>query len=231
MRNLWWRLVLPLAVLSVGALTLHAYWDWDGLLVNAATEVAGIVVTVAYVEWVLRRHEAQRWAGTQARVGQRIQVFVNATLSMMRSAFDISFDGVAMNLMGNFDIDNVQREVSRFSEQKLEPSLPLHISRLNPDGWQRLGRYLQVIWTRADEILDRYAWQLSPRQVELLLDIQNAAQAAPYLLQVFPEFAGVDPADLPSTRTPPALLQAHGYEVAAKEIRRMLECARELRDA
>ena len=63
MNGLGTRLVLPLLLLAGAAFAVNQWWDAQGFFVNVATELLGIVVTVAYVDWVLKRHEQQRWGG------------------------------------------------------------------------------------------------------------------------------------------------------------------------
>jgi len=228
---MWLTLVVPLTGLAAVALAIHAVWDWDGLLVNVATEVLGIIITVAYVDWILRRHESARWQGTQERLGQRLQVFVNYTISSMRTAFGIDMRALNQNILAMGDVKLAEQELSRFSRESLEPGLRSLLQDMDAASWPNLARSLQSIAARADEILDRYSWQLNPRQVELLLDVQSAAQAAPYLWVVFPELAGTDPSTVTTSGTPPDVIQAGGYDVATREIGTMLSAARELRDA
>ncbi len=51
------RLVLPLTTLFVLALAIHARWDWDGFLLSLAVQLLGILLTVAYVDYILRVHD------------------------------------------------------------------------------------------------------------------------------------------------------------------------------
>ena len=91
-KSLWTRLALPLALLSAASLVLHRWWDYDGFLVNLATGLLSIIVTVSYVDWILRKHESHRWSGTDIRISQRLEVFVNALISGIRSGLRFSPD-------------------------------------------------------------------------------------------------------------------------------------------
>jgi len=230
-KAIFWKLVVPFCALSAAFLAAHALWDWDGVLLNAATEVAGIIITVAYVDWVIRRHEQDRWVGTQDRINARLAAYVNSVVSSMRSTFDIPFEALNQAEMWSNDVGRAQVELDRYSESTIEPNLERYVSSLDPQGWERLARRLQSISVGAAGLLDRFSSQLSPAQTELLLDIETASNQAPFLWQVFPEIAGAAPDDLPETSTPPEVLQASGNKQAANEIRRMLVAARNLRDA
>jgi hypothetical protein len=77
-KSLWLKLVVPLALLFALSLLVHQWWPAAGFFVSLATTLFGIIVTVAYVDWVLSAHEKARWAGTGSRVQERL--YVNATL-------------------------------------------------------------------------------------------------------------------------------------------------------
>jgi len=113
----------------------------------------------------------------------------------------------------------------------LAPAARARVGQLDEDGWRSLARHLQSVSAEAERLLDRFSNRLHPRQIELLLDIQAAAQYALTFYQTFPDLAGVPPERLPQTKTLPGELQPFGYDSTAKELRRLLDLARELADA
>jgi hypothetical protein len=58
--------------------------DFPNLLLNVATEIAGIAVTVWFVDKVITEHEAEqeakRWKNVKFKVSWRIEVFINKSL-------------------------------------------------------------------------------------------------------------------------------------------------------
>ena len=230
-KSLWTRLALPLVLLSVASLALHHWWDYDGFLVNLATSLLSIIVTVFYVDWVLWKNESQRWSGTDIRISKRLEVFVNAFISGIRSSLNFSHDIMDESVLMTGDNARVHREVLRIAEHVLAPAARTRLGQLDEVGWRSLSRHLQSVWAEADRLLDRFSNRLHPRQIELLLDIQATAQYALTFYQTFPDLAGVPPERLPQTKTPPGELQSFGYDSTAKELRRLLGLARELADA
>ena len=83
-RHLWFRLVLPLIILSGSSLAIHGCWEAGGFFINLSTELLGIVLTVAYVDWVLKTHRSAQWAGAESRIGDRLEVLVNGIISSVR---------------------------------------------------------------------------------------------------------------------------------------------------
>ena len=90
-KSLWLRLALPLALLAVAGIWLNTIQPMDGFFLNLATELLGIIVTVAYVDWVLKAHEREVWRGTSTRIEQRLRVLSNSTVSGLRSSLDLFF--------------------------------------------------------------------------------------------------------------------------------------------
>lgn len=229
--SLWLKLVLPLALLSALFLLVHSQWQADGLFINLATEVLGIVVTVAYVDWILRRHEARRWIGAETRISASIRILINKLILGFRDVLGFGFDVMneAEVLSGDFERGN--REMLRVAEHVLTPGTRSRLEVLDKDGWKRLDSHLQDMWLEAERILDRFSHRLKPRQMKLLLDIQTSLQGARIFWLTFPNLAGTRGEPLPETRTPPELLQEQGYDSTAREIRKLMSLADELTSA
>jgi len=60
-RKLFFRLVLPLAIVALVSLALIWPPHLEDLLGNLVVEVASILITVLFVDWVLKNREAEQW--------------------------------------------------------------------------------------------------------------------------------------------------------------------------
>ena len=56
-RHLVTQLVLPLVAATALAVLVHLWWSADGFFLNLAAGFVGSLVTVGYIDWILRRHE------------------------------------------------------------------------------------------------------------------------------------------------------------------------------
>jgi hypothetical protein len=74
-------LVLPLVVVFGLAIILHIKWPAGGFFLNLSTEIIGILITVCYVEWILRRHERQQWSRMDAKIADRLRILLNANVN------------------------------------------------------------------------------------------------------------------------------------------------------
>ncbi len=87
-RSLTTMLVLPL--LSAAALAMlggfYAPEPWRSLLVNISAGLLGSIITVLYVDQILRRRERAEWANVSRHVGERVSRLAIATASSVRLA-------------------------------------------------------------------------------------------------------------------------------------------------
>lgn len=227
-RRLWLRLVLPLMILSAISVAVHVCLEAGGFFINLSTELLGIVVTVAYVDWVLKAHESAQWAGAGSRIKSRLEVLVNALISGIRSSFGIGPAALEQLIPFTNDPRTVHEALVRFGKEVLVPVAREHLDSLDKAGWRKLATHLQLVWSEAERVINLFGNRLQPRQLELLLDIQQTAQEALTFWHVFPDLAGVPDDQLPRTKTPPEVLKADGYDSTAKALRRLIGHAAEL---
>lgn len=216
------RLVVPLACVALLSGGLHMYRPADGFFLNLATEVVGILITVAYVDWILRHHEEERWSGTEARIATRLQQFASSTVTGIRVAFGFKTDVFDHSVLEAGNPREMTREVMRVAEHVLMPAAGVRVVALDPAGWKNLCLHLQTMSLEAGKLLDRFGGRLKPGAVETLLDIQQALDSAQTFWRVFPDVAGVPPEQLPKTKTPAEDLQASWNNLTARELRKIL---------
>jgi hypothetical protein len=222
------RLVVPLACVAVISGGLHMYWSADGFFLNLATELVGILITVAYVDWILRHHEEERWSGTKARISTRLQQFASSTVTGIRVSFGFKTDVFDHSVLEAGGPQDATREVMRVAEHVLMPAAGVRIAALDPAGWKNLSLHLQTMSLEAGKLLDRFGSRLKPGAVETLLDIQQALDSAQTFWRVFPDIAGVPPERLPKTKTPAEELQTSWNNLTARELRKVLNGVKSL---
>lgn len=167
-RNLWLKLVLPLTLLSALSLLVHRRWEAGGFFINLTTELIGIVVTVLYVDWVLRRHEAERWKGTDARIRERLNKHAVLVVTNLRVSLGFGpdiLDEEAL-LAGTGDYARANAEMRRVAVQVLTPAVRSRIEKLTQEEWRNLEKGLRGVWQGAGLLLDRFGSRLSPNEQE-----------------------------------------------------------------
>src|SRR5436309_9768467 len=184
------RLVVPLlaaSALSVLA-SVRVHEPWSGLAVNLAAAFLGSILTILYVDVVLRHHQEIVWRKVQSKVFIRLERIANATISSVRTAFGIDVPDDLMYRPD--DLSLMRREILRLAQDVLIPVRP-KIQRMNQSDWRTLAMNLQLAIQEGDRTLTLFARNLDSRYTSLLLDIQEEASFILGGYSIWPDLLGV----------------------------------------
>ena len=171
---LWKPLILPFCALAFACLLLaRLFASWNGILTNLAATFIGILVTVLYVEYILRKHEEQRWAPAVTVIHRKVGSFIVATFSTIRlvlnTASDIpDYTGIDIN-----DAKSLGKEMIGALEGKVLPALDGNVRRLNKAKWKLLAHHLRQTQERADRLYQHYGARLAPELLGLFMNFQE----------------------------------------------------------
>ncbi|MFC1547492.1 hypothetical protein ACFL5M_03080 [Candidatus Neomarinimicrobiota bacterium] len=226
--DIWLRLVIPLTIIAVASISINEVIKAGGFFMNLSTELIGIIITVAYVDWIIRRQKLEEWRGTKFRVKNRVQVFVTGLITNIRTGLGFGIDIMDQDEFLTGDNERTSREVRRVGVNVLAPSARSRLDILDEIGWKRLATNLQGSWNEAERLIDRFRDHLEPRQFELTMDIQKAIESALLFWRTFPDIAGVNGDKMPKSRTPPEQIKSFGHESTAEELKKIISYADEL---
>jgi hypothetical protein len=223
------QLLLPLVAATALAILAHRWWPADGFFLNLAAGFIGSLVTVGYIDWILRRHEEERWRDADSRISQRLRTLANATVTGVRTSFGYASDIFDRRAMASGDPDIMSVEVMRVATHVLAPQAEGRIASMNQAQWKLFVTHLQQSSIACGVMLDRFGHRLQPKTLATLLDLQQHLESAQNFWLIFPDIAGVPVAQLPQTgRTPPEELQSVWCEITARDVRKVLELAAHL---
>ncbi len=222
-RRLLAQLVLPLLGAMALSVLVHLRWPADGFFLNLAAGFVGSLVTVGYIDWVLRKHESERWKDADSRINARLSKLASATITGVRTSFSFGteiFDRMAL-ATGNPEV--MRKEVLRIATHVLSPAAEAKIKALSQVQWKSFASHLYQASIECGVILDRFGHRLDPKIISAVLDLQQHLESSQIFCRTFPDIAGVPVDQLPSTNTPAEELQAAWCEITATDIRRVLE--------
>jgi len=190
-------LIVPLATLSVVCFVLHFQLNWDGLFLNLATELLGIIVTLAYVDYILKRLDKQRWRAPHSRVASRLRRFANRSinhcLQSLRYQYE-TFDGSKIVELSDDEREvGIYAETVRVAREILMIDVFIKIDAFDVEDWGNFGAHMQSVDLSAERLLLAFGDRLSPDQYTLLLDIQEIAEGTRFTWSTVPQItAGPD---------------------------------------
>ncbi len=223
-------LVLPLLVSA--AITMYVGINviepWKSLCINVTAAFLGSVVTVFYVDRVLKRHQDAVWSTVRSKVLIRLESVANATISSVRTSFgieppDLPYDPI--------DFARMRQEMLHLAEQRLIPARE-HIQSMDQSAWRTFVLNLQGSAQEVDRLLTLFWRNLDASQTALLLQLQEDAQQLLIGYSIWPDILGVPEHLLPKKRdgSSSVPLQRAQNSLASKNIETLLQtCARLLR--
>jgi len=228
-RRLWKSLIIPLGVLAVLFLVLSFLVPClNGLFVNLATTFLGILLTVCYVDYILRRHDRERWAAATARIESRIQNLAVITSQSFRGAFNIDYHVIRETAI---DIDNptsIRTEIIRVIRQVLLPQVDAKVPTIDQKDWTNLKTQLQRITQWIDHLVTAFGERLDPEVYSMVLKIEDHINGIGALAITFFDVIGVPDSELRAKKPHgEAVADKRGMErVIAKDVKQILEsCA------
>ena len=225
---LWKRLIIPLGFLTALFFVLAFLVPClNGLFVNLATTFLGILLTVCYVDYILRRHDKERWSATTARIESRIQHFAIVTSQSFRAAFNVDYHVIREAVINIDDPVSIRTEMIRVIRQELLPRVDAGVPAIDQKGWANLKAQLERIIRWSDQLISAFGNRLDPEVFSLILKIEDDINGIGALVITFFDVIGVPDDRLRAKPPHDAVAHKRGMEkVIAKDVTQILEsCA------
>jgi hypothetical protein len=226
---LWKRLIIPLGLVTVVFFVLAVLVPSSGLFTNLATTFLGILITVCYVDYILKQHDKERWAKTTARIESRIQRFAITTSQSFRVACHIESAVIHQTDMDVFDPASVRKEMIRVIRQELLQRVDEAVPTIDQKGWATLTRQLERTQRWADQLIMAFGNRIDPEVFLLILKIEDQIDAIYQMATIFFDVMGVPDNEVQAKKPHFGLFQKRGMEkVIAKDIKEALEASASL---
>lgn len=230
-KDLILRLLVPLLLLTIASLIAHTYIENDSFFINLSTELIGIIITVAYVDWAFRRQHTKDWQGVDERVVSRLQFFINTAITDIRLSLKYGTDIFDRKKLSSKDPEIMKLELMRVSKEVLEPTTQQRIESFDHESWEHFTRRIERILQETDNLISLYESRVHPDQYSILLDIQNAARHILKLYAAFPDVisnAVTKEMEAHSPSLPPNIKKRFVSKDVGNELRGLLQRLREL---
>lgn len=224
-------LILPLSILILFCLIINYFFSCYGFFINLSTELIGIIITVFYVDYILKKKESENWIQVEKKVSEELRKFINITITSIRSIFNdydfieyLSKEGCISNPI---DIQLMNKKLIEFSKEILGPLTFDKISLINQSDWKKLKNLLFDLQNDTDRLLTIFGTKLAPQQYEYLLAIQVTLKSITSSISLVPDILGVPDDELPPNTNAKSLKEFFNESIA-KEINNLLNNCCEL---
>jgi len=194
---LWKKLVIPLVFFSLIFLILALSFPSVTLFSNLTSTLFGILVTILYVDYVIRQHEKRRWARAKALIDKRTDIFANVSISQFRTAFNINYKVFNQEAMDFANPSSIRSEMIRVARDILLLSVDTAIPKLDAEEWKKLERQLRITWEYGDRLCSVFGNWIEPEKLSLIMEIQDEIWNILAIYSTFPDVIGVPDDKLP----------------------------------
>lgn len=170
-RELFIRIVFPLITLSVLTYMGHIYLDIDsdGWLVNLSSELIGILITIWFVDYVLKKSEADKWKILEKRIVNWVQYFVNESLMLLTIGLNLPsikpFNGSYINERNNILASNIK--------ERVKPRVSQIISDFKEDNVENFLLFINEISILVDKLFLEFGDRLPNYIYENFIDLRD----------------------------------------------------------
>lgn len=195
MQYLLKALVLPLFIITVAAMVGSVFVNepWSGLLVNLAASFIGSIITVFYIDTVIKRHERDQWTAVKSKVQGIVERVANVGVNCIRSALKVGPDVYDNSLCGANDSNRRRRTTTELADVILPPLLARARS-LDETAWKSLVINLQTVSVQADRAVGLFGSRIGAQVMDAVLELQETTEGIVNTYFTFPDIFGL-PAD------------------------------------
>jgi hypothetical protein len=225
MKYLLKALVLPLLALTIAAMLASVYVrePWSGLFVNLAASFVGAIITVCYIDVVVRRHERKQWVAVKARAEKHVERIANICIHSIRDALGVGPEVIGWHPGIAFHSVQWRQQSAVLAESVLLPMLPT-VRNLDEQNWNTLARNLQQASIGVDHTLGLFGAHIDAPMACAILELQETADGILLMYSTFQGMYGVSIERLRPKKdgTSSVPLQQELYVYAATQLEKVL---------
>ena len=217
---LYKRLIFPLSLASLLFLILASFISWQGLFVNLSTTLIGSLITILYIDKVIKKNEQIKWENAQKRINQQIRRVYDAISEQVVIGFNL------LKLSDNIILSqNKVNELERDYITRLEE----YFSRFDRGYWLFFSQEIESLTRKVEVILDVYGEKIDSDCYSLLLEFNDEGETIIRKCKVGKDILAVPDEKLPVERYGALVVAQYARATTEKEIaehyRRMIEIA------
>jgi len=185
-------LVVPLT-LGAAVLMLASFFvpePWRSLLVNLAAGLVGSMITVFYIEKIIRRNQQYEWTKVMGHIGRQVNILANGTTSSVRQALGLGMPLSSLELEVVSNPRRMRTMMIEIIEDQLLPQV-VGLSQMNQKDWRIFSNNMIGSVKDAERILALFSKNLDPTIMGLILDIHERARVLLSHYQTWPDMLGV----------------------------------------
>jgi len=171
------KLILPLSLLTILSLFINHFLSYYGFFINLSTELISIIITILYVDYIIKKRESENWNLVEKRISEELKRFTNMIISSTNSfiAKDLDFSKYLIEIKyldEPHDIDYFSKVLIDFTETFILPTISEKINILTIDDFKIIINKYNDYYKDLDRLFTLFDSKLTSLQYEQLLLVQ-----------------------------------------------------------
>lgn len=186
-------LLLPLLLGStiLFLISFHAVDPWRSLFVNLAAGLLGSMITVFYIDTIIRRNKKAELVKVLNHVGRQVNILANGTTASVRLALGLRLPRLSEAELQAFqDPGSMRMMILGVIENQLLPRIS-RLREMNQRDWKTFANNMANSVQDAERLLSLFSRNLDPEIMSLILDIHEKARALLLQYRTWPDCLGV----------------------------------------
>jgi len=195
-------LIIPLFLAIIFFFILGCYINWKNIFTGISITLLGILITVSYVNYIIRKQKELNILNVKERINKRIEFLANATITNFRTFFGFGGDIFNQSIMERGNKNEIKKEMIRIAENILIPASENKITKMNQNDWKGFADLNKIVWDGSDWIIRTFGQNIDSEILTLLLDIQDISEKIIRDYSIWPDILGVPDEQLLSSDNP-----------------------------
>lgn len=189
-------LISPLLISILLFMTINHYRSYNGLWLNLATEFAGIVVTIIYIEYVIDRNNQKKWKPINENIQEMVLFYTNSLLTSLRSAqghseYQFQEDSDAVKNKQKSNLESTQGIIEYYKKIVL-PNQEYAFLNLNENEWNTLISDWDEVRSESLNCQKMYNAVLDSKHIEILMYITKSLSWITKFYNVWSDIIPID---------------------------------------
>lgn len=195
-------LSLPLLTLSALFLVLARPISTSDLLLNIATDFITLIITIWYVDWILKKHEDAKWKGTHKFITSLAGEIAHGAISTIAENCFLSKEIFPRKNppLHTRSLQDIQQEILENAKKLDRDNLIGHLDKLSVPQWQGLFQSIGKFPNEISTFLSQFGSRLSPSELESILSLRRSIKSATSTYSLFNDFLGVPIESMPKVK-------------------------------
>ena len=171
-------MVIPLIIFATISLFIALKFPefQHDVFVNLATDLFSIIITVFYVDWIIKQHERERWNTSHLYIQEECGAlgfgFISVVVKRL-GLFEVIFPVIDIKTFSLKELQKLQYEiVERTNKINIEDIIQI-LSSFDKRQWKKFVEVIEVYNEKSDKLIEKFISKTEPEELAILFEFRR----------------------------------------------------------